>query len=60
MGILPKKWRNLFSCWFLQNLKILSNYTFNQSGAVVQSNTFNYLNADKADAYGLELEFRKN
>ncbi len=31
---------------------------FNQSGAGT-SNTFNYLNADKADAYGLELEFRR-
>lgn len=31
---------------------------FNQSGAGT-SNTFNFLNADRADAYGAELEFRK-
>ena len=31
---------------------------FNQSG-VGTSNTFNYINADKASGYGLELEFRK-
>ena len=31
---------------------------FNQSGAG-SSSTFNYINADKAEGYGIELEFRK-
>ncbi|ROI06381.1 TonB-dependent receptor [Chryseobacterium sp. G0240] len=43
---------------FYKNFKKPIELYFNQSG-VGTSNTFNYLNVDKADAYGLELEFRK-
>jgi outer membrane receptor protein involved in Fe transport len=43
---------------FYKNFKNPIELYFNQSGAGT-SNTFNYLNADKADAYGAELEFRK-
>ena len=43
---------------FYKNFKNPIELYFNQSGAGT-SNTFNYLNADKADAYGVELEFRK-
>jgi outer membrane receptor protein involved in Fe transport len=43
---------------FYKNFKNPIELYFNQSGAGT-SNTFNYLNADKADAYGAEFEFRK-
>lgn len=43
---------------FYKNFKKPIELYFNQSG-VGTSNTFNYLNVDKADAYGVELEFRK-
>ncbi len=44
---------------FYKNFKKPIELYFNQSG-VGTSNTFNYLNVDKADAYGIEAEFRKN
>ncbi|ATN06129.1 hypothetical protein CRN76_12330 [Chryseobacterium indologenes] len=43
---------------FYKNFKKPIELYFNQSG-VGTSNTFNYLNVDKADAYGIEAEFRK-
>lgn len=43
---------------FYKNFKKPIELYFNQSG-VGTSNTFNYLNVDKADAYGIEVEFRK-
>ncbi len=44
---------------FYKNFKKPIELYFNQSG-VGTSNTFNYLNVDKADAYGIEVEARKN
>ncbi|NIF04440.1 TonB-dependent receptor [Chryseobacterium sp. Tr-659] len=43
---------------FYKNFKKPIELYFNQSG-VGTSNTFNYLNVDKADAYGIEVEARK-
>ena len=43
---------------FYKNFKKPIELYFNQSG-VGTSNTFNYLNVDKADAYGIEVEMRK-
>jgi outer membrane receptor protein involved in Fe transport len=43
---------------FYKNFKNPIELYFNQSGAGT-SNTFNFMNADKADAFGVELEFRK-
>lgn len=43
---------------FYKNFKKPIELYFNQSG-VGTSNTFNYLNVDKADAYGVEVEVRK-
>ncbi|SFI11807.1 outer membrane beta-barrel protein [Halpernia frigidisoli] len=43
---------------FYKNFKNPIELYFNQSG-VGTSNTFNYLNADKANAYGIEFELRK-
>jgi outer membrane receptor protein involved in Fe transport len=56
--MVSKKWRNLSVAGFYKNFKNPIELYFNQSG-VGTSNTFNYLNVDKADAYGAELEFRK-
>ncbi|GAE64854.1 Outer membrane receptor proteins, mostly Fe transport [Chryseobacterium indologenes] len=51
--------REIFSvAAFYKNFKKPIELYFNQSG-VGTSNTFNYLNVDKADAYGIEAEFRK-
>lgn len=43
---------------FYKNFKNPIELYFNQSGAGT-SNTFNFLNAEKANAYGLEVELRK-
>ncbi|UBB89614.1 TonB-dependent receptor [Candidatus Kaistella beijingensis] len=54
----PKAGEIISLAGFYKNFKNPIELYFNQSGAGT-SNTFNYLNADKADAYGAELEFRK-
>jgi outer membrane receptor protein involved in Fe transport len=54
----PKSGEIFSVAGFYKNFKNPIELYFNQSGAGT-SNTFNYLNADKADAYGLEFEFRK-
>ncbi len=54
----PRNGEILSVAGFYKNFKNPIELYFNQSG-VGTSNTFNYLNVDKADAYGLELEFRK-
>ena len=59
MGILPKSGEIFSVAGFYKNFKNPIELYFNQSGAGT-SNTFNYLNADKADAYGLNLNLEKN
>ncbi len=54
----PRQGEILSLAAFYKNFKNPIELYFNQSGAGT-SNTFNYLNADKADAYGLEFEFRR-
>ncbi|MDN3691878.1 TonB-dependent receptor [Chryseobacterium tructae] len=54
----PRNGEILSVAAFYKNFKKPIELYFNQSG-VGTSNTFNYLNVDKADAYGVELEFRK-
>lgn len=54
----PRNGEILSVAGFYKNFKNPIELYFNQSG-VGTSNTFNYMNVDKADAYGAELEFRK-
>ena len=54
----PKSGEIFSIAGFYKNFKNPIELYFNQSGAGT-SNTFNFLNAEKADAYGLEFEFRK-
>lgn len=54
----PRTGEILSLAGFYKNFQNPIELYFNQSGAGT-SNTFNFLNADKANAYGIELEFRK-
>ena len=47
----------LHSVYFINILKTQLNYIYNPGSG--GASTFNYINADKANSFGAELEFRK-